>query len=61
METNRDISTLEEQGTLLSTTTINTFELYYGAYRTKNPEQNIEATRTPLDRMFIHDLDNKSS
>jgi len=50
------INRLEGRGALLSTSTLNAFELFYGAYKTKNREENIEATRTLLGRLIVHDL-----
>ena len=55
------IKRLEEAGTTLSTTTINSFELYYGAYRSRRREKNLTATRTLLTRLVILDLTDESS
>jgi predicted nucleic acid-binding protein len=53
----QNIDLLEDEGTLLSTSTLNTFELYYGAYKTINQSENILAARRLLDRLIIHELD----
>jgi len=55
------IRKLEEAGSTLSTTTINSFELYYGAYRSTRREKNLIATRTLLARLVILDLTDESS
>ena len=55
------IKRLEEAGATLSTTTINSFELYYGAYRSRRREKNLTATRTLLTRLVILDLTDESS
>jgi predicted nucleic acid-binding protein len=55
-EVTQIINQLEARGTLLSTSTLNAFELFYGAYKTRNREENVEATRTLLDRLIVHDL-----
>ena len=36
-----EIERLEMEGFQLSTTVINSFELYYGAYKTKKKEKNV--------------------
>ncbi len=51
------IRQLESKGAELSTTTINTFELFYGAHKTAKNEQNIQATKTLLSRLVIYDFD----
>jgi predicted nucleic acid-binding protein len=53
----QNIDLMEGKGSLLSTSTLNTFELYYGAYKTRNQSENILATRRLLDRLIIHELD----
>jgi predicted nucleic acid-binding protein len=57
----QNIDLLEAEGTLLSTSTINTFELYYGAHKTENRVENIQSTRRLLDRLIIHELDPAAS
>jgi predicted nucleic acid-binding protein len=52
---------LEEVGTTLSTTAVNCFELYYGAYRSKRRDKNLAATRVALTRLVILDLTDESS
>ena len=60
-ETVEFIRKLEEAGMPLSTTAINSFELYYGAYKSKKIEENLAATRTLLNRLVILDLTDESS
>jgi len=55
------IRKLEESGIPLSTTTVNSFELYYGAYRSKRRDKNLAATRAILTRLVILDLTDESS
>lgn len=55
------IRKLEDAGILLATTTINSFELYYGAYRSKRRDKNLAATRAILTRLVILDLTDESS
>jgi tRNA(fMet)-specific endonuclease VapC len=55
------IRRLEDSGTTLSTTAVNSFELYYGAYRSKRRDKNLAATRTALTRLVIMDLTDESS
>lgn len=55
------IKRFEEAGTNLSTTTINSFELYYGAYRSKRREKSLGATKALLTRLVILDLTDESS
>jgi len=55
------IRSLEDAGTRLSTTAVNSFELYYGAYKSKRKDKNLAATRTALSRLIILDLTEESS
>lgn len=55
------IAEFERKGFTLSTTTINAFELYYGAYKSKKRSQNLAATRKLLERMRILKLGPKSA
>lgn len=55
------IAELENKGTKLSTTVINAFELYYGAYKSKRKVQNLAATRKLLRRMVILKMNVKSA
>lgn len=50
------VKELEAAGALLSTTSVSSFELYYGAYRSKRQPANLASTRTLLRRLFILDL-----
>ncbi|MEM3549630.1 MAG: type II toxin-antitoxin system VapC family toxin [Candidatus Bathyarchaeia archaeon] len=45
------IADLEQKGITLSTTVINAFELYYGAYKSKNKLNNLTAANKLLERM----------
>ena len=55
------IRRLEQAGTALSTTAVNSFELYYGAYRSKKREKNLAATKSLLARLVLLDLTDESS
>jgi tRNA(fMet)-specific endonuclease VapC len=52
---------LEDAGTPLSTTAINSFELYYGAYKSKRKAENLAGTKALLRRLIILDLTDESS
>ncbi|HSQ49134.1 MAG TPA: type II toxin-antitoxin system VapC family toxin [Candidatus Deferrimicrobiaceae bacterium] len=52
---------LEEKNCLLSTTTINAFELYYGAHKSPNPEKTLYPTTQLLNRLFLMPLTPKSA
>jgi len=60
-ETIKQIKEIETSGNILSTTTINAFELYYGAEKTENRERNKEAVRKLLKRLLIYDFTEKAS
>ena len=60
-ETVEFIKRLEETGTTLSTTAVNSFELYYGAYRSKRREKNLAATKALFARLVLLDLTDESS
>jgi len=47
------ISEMERKGCLLATTTVNAFELLYGAYKSKNRQKNLTSTKTLLGRLVI--------
>jgi tRNA(fMet)-specific endonuclease VapC len=55
------IRKLEATGTDLSTTTINSFELFYGAYRSARREKNLAATRALLRRLVVVELSEVAS
>jgi predicted nucleic acid-binding protein len=55
------IRRLEDAGTALSTTAVNSFELYYGAYRSRRREKNLAATKALLARVVLLDLTDESS
>ena len=52
--------TLEEQKVTFATTTINAFELFYGAYKTKKME-NIESVKKLLERLVVFEFDTEAS
>jgi len=47
------LSQMETKGYSLATTTINAFELFYGAYKSKKREKNVDSTKTLLKRLII--------
>jgi len=55
------IGKLEAAGTGLSTTTINSFELFYGAYRSVRRERNLAATKALLRRLVVVELSEAAS
>jgi len=55
------LSEMERKGALLSTTNINAFELYHGAYKSKKREENLLATRKLIDRLIIVKMGLKSA
>jgi tRNA(fMet)-specific endonuclease VapC len=57
----RFVAEFERRGFMLSTTIINVFELYYGAYKSKRRSQNLAATRKLLERIAILKMGLKSA
>src|SRR4030042_4295865 len=55
-EATQAIERLEEAGLALSTTTVNAYELSYGAWKTREPEANLEAVETLLERLSVYPL-----
>jgi len=55
------LAEIEERGNLLSTTTINAFELYYGAHKSSEREQNMLATGKLLNRLILLPLGLRSA
>jgi len=47
---------LEDAGTGLSTTAVNSFELFYGAYKSEKRVNNLAAAKTLLSRLMLLDL-----
>jgi len=45
----------------LTTTTINLFELYYGAFKTRNTQRNVDAVRTLARRVRLLEFTEKSA
>jgi len=52
---------MEEKKMTLSTTLINSFELYHGAHKSKRREENVPATRKLLNRMILLTISPKSA
>jgi len=55
------ISDMERKGYILSTTIINAFELFNGAYRSKKQSENLASTRKLLERLIILGMSLKSA
>lgn len=55
------LAEIEERGNLLSTTVINAFELYHGAHKSREREQNLLATRKLLNRLILLPLGLRSA
>jgi predicted nucleic acid-binding protein len=55
------LAEIEEKGSLLATTVINAFELYYGAHKSREREQNLLATRKLLNRLILRPLEPTSA
>jgi tRNA(fMet)-specific endonuclease VapC len=52
---------LENKKTILSSTAINAFELYYGAHKSKQSIQTLQATKNLLDRLILFPLTPRSA
>jgi predicted nucleic acid-binding protein len=50
------ISEMERKGWLLATTIINAFELFYGAYKSKNRQKNLASAKTLLERLVVMNM-----
>jgi len=55
------VGDMERKGWILSTTIINAFELYHGAYRSKKQAENLASTRKLLERLIILGMSLKSA
>jgi predicted nucleic acid-binding protein len=55
------VTQLEEKKTLLSTTAVNAFELYYGAHKSKQSAKTLQATKKLLDRLILFPLTPRSA
>jgi predicted nucleic acid-binding protein len=55
------LTEIEESRSLLSTTVINAFELYHGAHKSREREQNLLATRKLLNRLILLPLGLRSA
>jgi beta-lactamase class D len=47
------VTALEKKKFVMSTTSINAFELFYGAHKSNDPEKGIEITKKLLRRMSV--------
>jgi len=52
---------IESTGSILSTTTINAFELFYGAEKTERKERNRDAVAKLLDRLLVYEFTGKAA
>lgn len=55
------ISDMERKECLLSTTIINAFELYHGAYKSKKRIENLSSTKRLLERLIVLKMGLKSA
>jgi predicted nucleic acid-binding protein len=55
------VTQIEERKTLLSTTAINAFELYYGAHKSRRSVETLQATKKLLDRLVLLPLTPRSA
>ena len=55
------VTQLEEKKTLLSTTAVNAFELYYGAHKSKQSAKTLQTTKKLLDRLILFPLTPRSA
>lgn len=55
------IKELEREEAILMTTVINSFELYYGAYKTKKRDANLSAVKDILKRLVILQMSEEAS
>ena len=55
------VTHLEKKKTILSSTAINAFELYYGAHKSKQSAQTLQATKNLLDRVVLFPLTPRSA
>ncbi len=56
-----NIKELEQEDAVLMTTVINSFELYYGAYKTKKRYANLSAVKNLLKRLVILQMSEEAS
>lgn len=56
----RLFSSLEEKS-IIATTILNVFELYYGAYKSRNPKANLAAVKAFLATIEVLELDDRSA
>jgi tRNA(fMet)-specific endonuclease VapC len=55
------VTQLEEKKTVLATTAINVFELYYGAHKSRQSDQTLQATKILLERLVLLPLTPRSA
>jgi tRNA(fMet)-specific endonuclease VapC len=60
IEAQRKMNELDSQGKC-GTTSVNAFELFYGAHRSKDEEKNVEETKRLLERLDVFPFDTAAS
>src|SRR5665647_693181 len=55
------VTQLEKKKTILSSTAINAFELYYGAHKSHQSAQTLQARKNLLDRLVLFPLTPRSA
>lgn len=55
------VSELEMKKFLLATTTVNAFELYYGAHKSNQQEKGLKSTKTLLNRLVLLPFTSRSA
>jgi predicted nucleic acid-binding protein len=55
------IISLEQKKIVMATTVINSFELHYGAKKSKNPQKSLQTTNKLLERLIILPLTSRSA
>jgi len=55
------VSELETKRFLLATTSVNAFELYYGAHKSNQPERGLQSTKKLLNRLVLLPFTPKSA
>jgi tRNA(fMet)-specific endonuclease VapC len=56
-DANKKLTTLVEKGNKLSTTIINSAELFYGAYKSNNVDKEKEKMKLVLSRFIVFEMD----
>lgn len=60
IEAQRKMNELDNQGRC-GTTSVNAFELFYGAHRSREERKNVEETRKLLERLDVFSFDREAS